>query len=411
MALAPGSVTYMDYGQRRPRVTHTRLALALVEQDDWVILTPDYDMYVETLSAGNPDLQNFWVGQADGALPAGVPAGSVYGFQPLTAGEIARYMGEGRAEADLERGRRGIAPVVVGAAPAAVAAPVAPAPGVGANAPAMVWVLAEGIAGRKIGERVVPPAGHPTLNGWGLMELTDTDHVTRPCLIRQIAEQEVPGFCDERVQLARSTESCEGEDRAVSDDVRTLSVTYGMNGERQRGFRESVKELTMTEFEDFPLQPRTTLEYARAVASVAESCTAQHHVWVGSSRIPENDRSVFEDEVLARVLDAAVTYDCLNISNLASMELVVRRRQLLADAHSSSPGAPSYLGAEHYMGQTYKAGGGIVVPTLTDHVSKQLQAQSQIMKEKRKMEEAKGKNRHPKAAPKSPPKGGGGATA
>jgi len=106
-----------------------------------------------------------------------------------------------------------------------------------------------------------------------------------------------------------------------------------------------------------------------------------------------------------------VTYDCLNISNLASMELVVRRRQLLADAHSSSPGAPSYLGAEHYMGQTYKAGGGIVVPTLTDHVSKQLQAQSQIMKEKRKMEEAKGKNRHPKAAPKSPPKGGGGATA
>jgi len=51
------------------------------------------------------------------------------------------------------------------------------------------------------------------------------------------------------------------------------------------------------------------------------------------------------------------------------------------------------------------------VPTLTDHVSKQLQAQSQIMKEKRKMEEAKGKNRHPKAAPKSPPKGGGGATA
>ena len=102
MALAPGSVTYMDYGQRRPRVTHTRLALALVEQDDWVILTPDYDMYVETLSAGNPDLQNFWVGPADGTLPAGVPAGSVYGFQPLTAGEIARYMGEGRAEADLE---------------------------------------------------------------------------------------------------------------------------------------------------------------------------------------------------------------------------------------------------------------------------------------------------------------------
>lgn len=132
---------------------------------------------------------------------------------------------------------------------------------------------------------------------------------------------------------------------------------------------------------------------------------------MNSSRIPEGDRSVFEDEILARILDGAVMYDSLNISNLASMELVVRRRQLLADAHSLSPGAPSYLGAEHYMGQMYKVGDGIVVPTLTDHVSKQMQAQSQIMKEKRKLEEAKGKNRGPKAAPKSPPKGGGGNAA
>lgn len=43
----------------------------------------------------------------------------------------------------------------------------------------------------------------------------------------------------------------------VSDDVRTLAVTYGLNGERQTGFKETVKELTMTEFDDFPraLQP------------------------------------------------------------------------------------------------------------------------------------------------------------
>lgn len=79
----------------------------------------------------------------------------------------------------------------------------------------------------------------------------------------------------------------------------------------------------------------------------------------------------------------------------------------MADAHSNSPGAPSYLGAEHYLGETYKMGGGIVVPALTDHVSKKMQAQSQIMKEKRQLAEAtKGGG---KKGPKAPPPGKQGA--
>ena len=64
----------------------------------------------------------------------------------------------------------------------------------------------------------------------------------------------------------------------------------------------------------------------------------------------------------------AVTYDCLDITNLCCMELVARRRQLIADAHSQSPGMPSYLAADHYMGQSYRAGGGIVTASLTDHM-------------------------------------------
>ena len=236
-----------------------------------------------------------------------------------------------------------------------------------------------------------------------------------PALLEKVTDATVGDFCDERIALARSSESCEGLDRSSSEDVRTLEVRYGFNGERQRSFRESVKELVMTEFEDFPLQPRTTLDYVRAVASVAESATAQHHIWVNSSGIPAGDRSVYEDQVLARILDEALCYDSLNVANLACIELVCRRRQLIADAHAAAPGAPSYLGAEHYLGETYKQGGGIVVPALTDHVSRKMQAQAQILKEKRKLAEAsgkggKGKNDKP---PKPPPTGkapGGGSS-
>lgn len=404
--LAAGSLAYINYGEL-PRTIHCRLLLSEVQGSEWIILTPDGDIYCEDLSQHNPDVVQIWLGPPNGSLPAGVSSRSVYGFRPMRAADVARAMATGRDEADRERARRGLGGVAQAAGLAQQPpADHNPAAAGQAGAPADLWVLAEFVPGRKIGDKMIPPAGFPHLNGWGLMEITDSDSHTRPCLIRQIEEASIPEFCQERIGLARSSEACDGDDRSAGEDVRTLTVTYGMNGERQRGFRETVKELTMCDFDDFPLQPRTTLEYCRAVASVAESATAQHHVWVSGSRIPEGDRSLFEDEVLARVIDAAITYDCLNISNLACMELVCRRRQLLAEAHSSSPGAPSYMGAEHFMGQTYKAGGGIVVPSLTDYVSKQMQAQSQILKEKRKMEEAKGKSKG--KAPKPPPKQGGG---
>lgn len=408
MATIPvGSLAFLDYGEV-PRCVHTRLIVGHIQGQEYQVLTPDFDCYVEEISNGNTDLVQHWLGAAGGGIPPGVPNRSVYGFRPMSANEFANRLAAGAALADAERARRGLnlpAPAGGVAAAAVPAAAPAAAPG-----PDQFWVLAEHVEGRKVGERVVPPAGHPVDGDWGLMRITDSKNVERPTLICRISEDGLALFCEQRVQAARSTEATEGDDVSASDDCRTLEVTYGLNGERQRGFRESVKELHQTEFSDFPLEPRTCLEYVRAISSIAENSTAQHHLWVGASRIPEGDRSIHEDEVLARILDAALCYDCLNIANLSCMELVCRRRQLLAEAHAHSPAAPSYVGAEHFMGQTYKAGGGVVVPSLSEHVSRQLHAQAQILKEKRKMAEAKGgsKGKDKSAAKASAKPGGGG---
>ena len=136
---------------------------------------------------------------------------------------------------------------------------------------------------------------------------------------------------------------------------------------------------------------------------------AQHLAWVAQSKIPEGDRAIHEDEVLSRVLDMAVLYDGLIVSNLACFELVVRRKQLLAEAHVYNPAAPSYDGADHFMGTTYRPGGAIVVPSLTEHVSKKLHEESQIMKERRKMSEARGRGRRRGDKPPKTPNGGKGA--
>eukprot|EP00439_Symbiodinium_sp_Y106_P059155 s3068_g8.t1 len=172
---------------------------------------------------------------------------------------------------------------------------------------AEVWVLAEPVSGHRIGEEVSVPAGAPSLDKRALIRLQGSDGKERIVMAAQV------------------------------------------------------------EFDDFPLEPRTCHEYLKAISDVAESCYAQHLSWVQQSRIPEGDRAIFEDEILSQVLDLAIRYDSLNVVNLASFEMIVRRKQLLAEARVGNPNAPSYEAADYFMGRRYRPGGGIVVPSLTEH--------------------------------------------
>ena len=400
MAIVVGDVVYLNYGEV-PACTHARLVLSEVDRNthEYVILTPDYDVYVEILDASNPDLASFHLSGPGGSLPPGVPRAQIYGFAAMSAVDYARFMARGRAEAAAEVARRGAVPV---------AAPVGPAVAGGGAADGghQIWVMAETCGVHKIGETVVPPAGLPMLQDFGLMVVNDSDGVGRPCLIKRIDPDNLAQFCEDRIGLARASESIDGEDRVAADDIRTMSVKYTANGERFRNFRESVGEMTNTEMPDFPYEPRTCLSYLQAVQSVSENCYAQHLAWLQQSKIPEGSRASYEDETLAHILDVAISFDCLCVTNLASFELLVRRRQLIAEAHAYNPSSPSYEGSEYWMGNRFKHGGAIVVPALTEHVAKKLQADSQIMKERRKLEEAKAKG---KGKPPKPTKNGGAA--
>ena len=392
MAFLPGQILYHDYGEH-PRVVHTRVVLGHIENLDYMIRTPDGDMYVETCDPSNIDLVGFFVGADDGSIPAGVPAASVYGFPPMNLQQFNAILAEGRVEVQAELARRGIA--------APVAAPAA-----------LNWVLAEYVPGHKIGEEVQVAPGMVQQGDYGLHVMTDSEGTNRPVLVCRIAPNDLDNFCETRIGLARLSEAAAGSDRYAGEDVRTLEVKYGASGERLRSFKDTVQEMIQVEYDDFPLAPRTALPYVRAIASVSESAYAQHLSWVVQSKIPDGDRAIHEDEVLSRVLDLAITFDSLNIANLASFELLIRRKQLLAEAHAYNPSSPSYEGADHFLGTSYRPGGAIIVPELVDHVAKKLHQESQILKEKRKQQEAKGgkkgKGRGPAPIPPGAKGGGSG---
>ena len=70
MAINIGDVVFLDYGEV-PQCIHSRLVLAEVSAAsfEYVILTPDLDMYTEVLDGSNVDLVGFYTGGPGVVLP------------------------------------------------------------------------------------------------------------------------------------------------------------------------------------------------------------------------------------------------------------------------------------------------------------------------------------------------------
>ena len=163
-------VALIQYDVAGPTINHERLILDHIEQDDYIICTPDRDIYAETMSPLNPDLRAFRVRPRPNRLPPGVVAAEVYGLPNWSAAELNAIKADAAAEAVAERRRRNIGGPGGGAAPAAVAAPVAavspaaPLTAASAGEPRApgavdvagdqgVWVYAESDCGVVFGDR------------------------------------------------------------------------------------------------------------------------------------------------------------------------------------------------------------------------------------------------------------------
>ena len=71
--------------------------------DDYVVASPDYDIFTEQCSDQNVDLVSFHRSGPGGIPPVGVPIGAVYGFAPMTAQQLSQLMSDGRVEGAAER--------------------------------------------------------------------------------------------------------------------------------------------------------------------------------------------------------------------------------------------------------------------------------------------------------------------
>eukprot|EP00438_Fugacium_kawagutii_P012341 Skav221972 [mRNA] locus=scaffold195:903653:904270:- [translate_table: standard] len=144
MALV-GRHVLLEYAVGGPRLWHERLALEHIDGDNYVVCTPDEDVYSEELGVLNQDVRSIRVMAAPGAYPPDIGAARVYPLPAFAANVMVRLRAEAQRVADQERQA-----LAAGAAPAVpAAAAVAVAPGVPLAAPAhhpagvLKWLAAE----------------------------------------------------------------------------------------------------------------------------------------------------------------------------------------------------------------------------------------------------------------------------
>ena len=139
-------------------------------------------------------------------------------------------------------------------------------------------------------------------------------------------DQGLPGVSDKKDD--------DDDDGETELDARVLSIKRNSSGVRHRDFRSAVEDLSTTEWGEWPVGgPRTTEWVCRFIANGDGHPRGRHAHWRRDAGLGASDAGVAEHELAMKALEYAVEYDQVNVGELASMELMVRKAQLIELRH------------------------------------------------------------------------------
>lgn len=200
------------------------------------------------------------------------------------------------------------------------------------------------------------------------------------------------------------------DDKEPELDARCLDVKKRF-GRRHRDWIEVAEDSTEVGMEDWPIEgPRSSLWVARYLADSGRGGPEAYHKWWRvTAKLGLHDWGVSEHQQNLRFLQLAGSYDQLDIGNLAVIEAISRRIELIeyqyrertreglrAAGLGSGPSAnitgASALGGEEadlFDGVGKVAGGACVAPQIVEFVAAELEKSAKIDKMSRKAREEK----------------------
>ena len=379
-----------------PDLLHYRLVLLCTGGDHCYVATPDRDINEVDLVEGNmfSELRRMHLGR----LPRGIREGDTYLPKHSPQGDFAQeevlqlHMVAEKRSKDGSRRVRLTGKVGPDGVDILSGSPATPRP---RSTPShenaavtvdscYVWLIAySSMTPSAVGKEVALPEGVSAMSVGGekyalyLSEDSGQDVI----LARR--------FSLESVAAGKALLSTDGARSSVKD-VRVLPVLFDAGDERWRTLQEAMGELEEVEFEDFPLQgPRTMFRDLRQLRRSRLDFLLHHEAWLKKSGVRTTDRSVHEHASICRALNWMLSYDQLNLPALASAEALNRRRTLIEFAHQGRPEAPSYEGAEDFLGVRESADGSIIDPALTQHAARRAASKAEVLKQQRLAAEEK----------------------
>ena len=402
-------VAYNVVQDPRHLLFHERFLAAWVGEDDWVVVTPDEDMYIETLVGGDDEdiLVVRYKPQPD-QMPAGMGGARIYGFPHVPQLDVARgWIEEAELIAAAEVRRRGLG------APAGPPPPRLPRYALGAAGALGGWAMA---AAAHAGPPAFVPGGEAeAAPGLGL---PGADRAAVP--LAHGGGGPGAGAVPVGGGLEALAEALGGAGAAAAaagplgaagggGDARTLPVKFDATGPPYREFREATELCSESEIKGFVVRgPRTAAWVLRFMSENGGTPLARHSRFRSDARLSGTDPGVTQHETLCKLLQVAATVDQLDCTNLGVIELICREIQMIEEKYAERLRSHSELSEEshHFLGTNMSKGNVCMSPALRDYIASEMRDEASILKERRKAREERQLQRAPPAD--SGTSGGGG---
>ena len=363
----------VQYDVGGPVLWHERWVLEHIERDEYVVVTPDEDIYVEELSLLNSDLRSIRVRAAQGAALPGIPAAEMYELPAWTAAQVAPLRAEASRVAAAERGQRG--------GGAVAAAPVAGAAGAAAIAQAhpvgvLRWLAAETLGDRQYGNEVVEVTVPKVKGAKHVQDLGNGVMLFVEC----VDGGDVKAFIG----------------RAARGDPRVLEQKLNSLDQAERSLQE-VAQTAVEKPVSWTLPGPRTSRWCMNYLAVEGLGFEGHHERVRQiCKVDSTAWGIAEHFQVSMALRQALCVDQLNGTNLLSVEIQFRRLQTIEFSYAekarenenrSMPGKLSLEEQSSFGGVTRQFSTLMICPSLLEHVRAETEKEAVLAKSLRKARE------------------------
>lgn len=362
----------VQYDVPGPVLWHERMVLFHLGADEYIVATPDSDVFVEDLGLLNDDLRGIRVKPSPAVLPPGI-AGDVYPLPAFDAGAIANLRAEGTTVLNQERAARGLG--AVGAvAPAAV---VAGAAASGAVVPdQLYWVAAESAGDIKFGDQVHGVGAALVDGGKSIHTLGDGASLFVQCL--------------------KGSNMSSFKTRPGGWDFRTTCVEYDAMGKAEASLKEVARKSHEIDLDWSLTGPRTSRWCMSYLLVENLGLEGHHERFRQLCKLDSSSWGIQEHYQLSMTLKYAIRSDQLNPYNNLFCEVIFRRLQTIEFAYmerareqeAKAVGGKLLLEEQSTFGGLTRAAATLMIcPQLLEHVRGEVERDAQLSKNLRKARE------------------------